>query len=155
MIVASCWFGEGKNHHLLFDYWKVLVRKNLESPSPKEALCQVWLKLAKWFWTRRFFILCIVFSLFRNNLPLKKIVALHLKKQIWIPFTPECFVPSLVEIGTVVLENKKKMWKVYDDNDNNEDDDIEDDGQRTNCDQKRQKILSLRMKYLNAIGAEF
>ena len=26
----------------------------LESPSHKDALCQVWLKLAKWFWRRRF-----------------------------------------------------------------------------------------------------
>ena len=25
----------------------------LESPSPKDALCQVWLKLAQWFWKRR------------------------------------------------------------------------------------------------------
>ena len=35
---------------------------------------------------------------------------------IWtnlIPFTQECFVPSLVEIGPVVLEKKMKMWKVY------------------------------------------
>ena len=24
----------------------------LESPSPKDALCQVWLKLAQWFWRR-------------------------------------------------------------------------------------------------------
>ena len=24
-----------------------------ESPSPKNALCQVWLKLAQWFWRRR------------------------------------------------------------------------------------------------------
>ena len=27
----------------------------LESPSPKYALCQVWLKLTQWFWRRRFF----------------------------------------------------------------------------------------------------
>ena len=27
----------------------------LESPWPKDALCQVWLKLAQWFWRRRFF----------------------------------------------------------------------------------------------------
>ena len=40
-------------------------------------------------------------------------------------------MPSLVEIGEVVLE-KIKMWKVYDDN--NEDQD--DDGQRTNFDLK-------------------
>jgi len=26
---------------------------NLESPLPKDALCQVWFKLALWFWRRR------------------------------------------------------------------------------------------------------
>ena len=34
-------------------------------------------------------------------------------EQTWIPFTQRCFVPSLVENGPVVLENKMKMWKVY------------------------------------------
>ena len=29
--------------------------KKLESPSPKDALCQDWLKLAQWFWRRGFF----------------------------------------------------------------------------------------------------
>ena len=38
-------------------------------------------------------------------------------------------MPSLVEIGPVVLEKKMKMGTIYD-NDNN------DDGQRTNIDQK-------------------
>ena len=33
-------------------------------------------------------------------------------EQTWIPFTQGSFVPSLVEIGPVVLE-KMKMWKVY------------------------------------------
>ena len=33
-------------------------------------------------------------------------------EQTWIPFTQGYFVPSLVEIGPVVLENKMKMWKV-------------------------------------------
>ena len=50
-------------------------------------------------------------------------------EQSWIPFTQECFVPNLVEIGQVVLEKKMKMWKVYD-NDNINDDE-NDDGQRT------------------------
>ena len=27
--------------------------KKLESPSPRDTLCQVWLKLAQWFWRRR------------------------------------------------------------------------------------------------------
>ena len=37
--------------------------KKLESPSLKDALCQVWLKLAQWFW-RKFLNLVNVFSLF-------------------------------------------------------------------------------------------
>ena len=44
-------------------------------------------------------------------------------------------MPSLVEIGPVVLEKKTKMWKVYDNDDYN-DDKNNDDGQRTNFDQK-------------------
>ena len=54
--------------------------KKLESPSPKDALCQVWLKLAQWFCRRRFFNFVNVFSLFRNYLPLEKGGALHLNK---------------------------------------------------------------------------
>ena len=54
-------------------------------------------------------------------------------EQTWIPFTQWCFVPILVEIDPVVLEKKMKMWKVYD---NNNDADANDDGQRTNFDQK-------------------
>ena len=49
-------------------------------------------------------------------------------EKTWIPFAQGCFVPSLFEIGPVVLE-KMKMWKDYDNNDN-------DHGQRTNFDQK-------------------
>ena len=52
----------------------------LESPSPKDALCQVWLKLAQWFWRKRFFNFVNVFSLFRNYLTLEKGGALHLNK---------------------------------------------------------------------------
>ena len=34
-------------------------------------------------------------------------------EETWIPFTQGWFVPSLVEIGPVVLEKKMKMWNVY------------------------------------------
>ena len=54
--------------------------KILEFPSPKGALCQVWLKLAQWFWRSRCFNFINVFSLFRNYLPLGKDGALQLKK---------------------------------------------------------------------------
>ena len=47
-------------------------------------------------------------------------------------------MPSLVEIGSVVLEKKMKMRKVFDDDNNNDYNDYNDDndGQRTNFDQK-------------------
>ena len=57
----------------------VLHLNKLESPSLKDALCQVWLKLALWFW-RRFFNFFNVFSLFHYYLPLEEGRALHLNK---------------------------------------------------------------------------
>ena len=50
----------------------------LQFPSPKDALCQVWLKLAKWFWRRRFLNFVNVFSLFGNYLSLEKGGVLYL-----------------------------------------------------------------------------
>ena len=41
----------------------------LESRSPRETLCQVWLKLSKWFW-RRLLHVVNLFLLFPNYLPL-------------------------------------------------------------------------------------
>ena len=48
----------------LYENWSVLHLNKLKSLSPKDALCQVWLKLAQWFWTRRFLNFVNVFSLF-------------------------------------------------------------------------------------------
>ena len=42
--------------------------------------------------------------LFHNYLPLEKGVPLHLNT--WIPFTQGCFVPSMVEIGPLVLKRR-------------------------------------------------
>ena len=51
-------------------------------------------------------------------------------EQSWIPFTQVwCIVPSLVEIGLVVLEKKMKEVYVHNNND-------DDDEERTNFDQK-------------------
>ena len=47
---------------------------------PKVALCQVWMKMVQWFWRIRFLRVFHLFSLFRNNLPFEKGVALHLDK---------------------------------------------------------------------------
>ena len=68
------------HNYLPLEYGGVLHLNKLESPSPKDDLCQAWLKLAQWFWRRRFLNFVNVFSLFRNCLPLEKGGALHLNK---------------------------------------------------------------------------
>ena len=52
----------------------------LEFPLPKNAMCQVWLKLTQWFWRRRILNFVHVFWLFCYHLPLEKGVTLHWKK---------------------------------------------------------------------------
>ena len=84
----------------------------LESPLPKDALCQVWFKLAQWFWRRRFFNFYNVFFAFCQLSPLGKGQG-PLFEQNWIPFIQGYFVPSLVATGPVVLEKKWKIGKVY------------------------------------------
>ena len=66
--------------YLPFEKGRALHLNKLESPSPKDALCQDWLKLAQWFWRRRFFNFINVFSLFRNYFLLEKCGPLHLNK---------------------------------------------------------------------------
>ena len=58
----------------------VLHLNKLESPSPKDALCQVWLNLVQWFWRRRYLNFVNVFLLFLNYFPLDKGGALQLNK---------------------------------------------------------------------------
>ena len=85
---------------------------NVESHSTNDALCQVWLKLAQWFWRRTIFeISSLYFRYLTIISPWKRRGPLF--KQTWILFTQGYFVSSLVEIGPVVLEKKMKIWKVY------------------------------------------
>ena len=81
----------------------------VESYSFNNALCQVWLKLAQWFWRGRFLNFVTIFSYFVIISPWKMVWPF-----IWTNFifTQGCFVLRLVEIGSVVSE--KKMWKVSD-----------------------------------------
>ena len=71
------------HYFIIISPWKraeALLFNKLESPSPKDAFCKVWLKLAQWLWRRRFLNFVNLFSLIRNYLPLEKGVALHLNK---------------------------------------------------------------------------
>ena len=91
---------------------------NLEFFSPKDALRQIWLKLAQWFWRRRFLNFVNVFSFFRNYFPK-------------LPHHPRMLCFKFGEIGPVVLE-KMKLWKVYDNDYDISGDN--DDEQRTHFD---------------------
>jgi hypothetical protein len=62
-LKLACWFWRrffffNFSVFLLFRYYLPLEKgyplhlKKLEPPSPKDDLCQVWLKLALWFWRR-------------------------------------------------------------------------------------------------------
>ena len=44
-------------NYLPFEKDGALHLNKLDFPSPKDALCKVWLKLAQWFWRRRFFLI--------------------------------------------------------------------------------------------------
>ena len=65
---------------LPLDRGVALHLNKLESPPPKDALCQIWLKLAMWFWRRRFFKSFNRNYLFRQYLPLEKGVAVQMNK---------------------------------------------------------------------------
>ena len=69
-----------KKHYKLYNNLLLIHLNKLEFPSPKDALWQVWLKLAEWFRRRRFFNFVNIFLLFRNYLPLQKGRALYLNK---------------------------------------------------------------------------
>ena len=93
-------------NYLSFEKGAPLHLNILDFPLPKDALCQVWLKLAQRFW-RRFLNFVNVSSLFCNHLPLEKGVVLHLSK-LEFP-SPNDALCHDNEIGGVVLEKKSKM----------------------------------------------
>ena len=57
-----------------------LPLNKLESPSPKDDLCQVWLKLAQWLWRGRFLNDPNRFLHFFDYLPFEEDLALYLNK---------------------------------------------------------------------------
>ena len=104
--------------NLPFEKRMTLHLNKLKFFSPKNALCQVWLKLDQWFWRRRFLIFSMycyfilisplkkewplakwfwnILSNFRYSFVISFLGYLPLEKagpsfeQTWIPFTQEC-----------------------------------------------------------------
>ena len=99
----------------IFPYYLPLENSGaLACTNLSPLLCQLWLKLAQWFWRNRFFKFVMYFPYFLIISPWKGAWPFIFTNRI--PFTYG-FSRSLVEIGWVVLENKTKMWKVYNNND--------------------------------------
>ena len=73
----------------------------LESSLPRDALCQVWLKLVQCFCRRRFLNIFNIILHFRYNLPLEKGVALHLNK-LESPF-PKVLEKKILNIFNIIL----------------------------------------------------
>jgi hypothetical protein len=89
LLILACWFWRRflKTFcvFLLFLYYLPLERgyplllSKIKFPLPKDNLCQVWLKLAQWFW-KRFLNDPSPFLHFCDYLPFEKDLALYLNK---------------------------------------------------------------------------
>ena len=103
MILSKRWLREEINHYLLYENLMVLHLNKLETPSPKNALCKVWFKLAQWFWRRRFlFNSSVYFRYFTIISPMKRA-----EPFIWTNLNslhPRMPCAKLVEISPAVLE---------------------------------------------------
>jgi hypothetical protein len=93
--------------YLPFEESLALYFNNLEFPSPKDNLYQVWFNLACWM-EKIFLRIQCIFTLSLLS-PLKEGLSSFFK-QTWIPLAQGCFVSSLVKIGPVVLEKKIFKW---------------------------------------------
>ena len=92
------------SYNLPLEKYMALKLNKFEFTLPKNTLCHVWLILAKRFW-RRFSKVVFIFSIccYMYYLSLEKGQGPPLEGNL-IPLTQGCSVPSLVEIGRVVLE---------------------------------------------------
>ena len=92
-FIISTWKWSGT-----FIWTNFLHLNKLESLSPKDALWQVWLKLAQWFWRRRFLNFVNVFCTISLFSPVGKGRG-HSFEETWIPFTQGYFVQSLEKLA--------------------------------------------------------
>ena len=67
-------------YYLPLEKGYLIPLNKFESPSPKDNLCQVWLKLAQWFWRRRLLNDPTPLLHFSDYLPFEYCLALYLNK---------------------------------------------------------------------------
>ena len=82
-------------YYIPLDMGMILHLNKFESPPSKNAMFQIWLKLAQWFWRRKFL------KYFQYNSKISLFSPFEeghgpYFEQTWIPFTNGCFMWSLV-----------------------------------------------------------
>jgi hypothetical protein len=98
---------------LLFCYYIPVERgypiplQTLESSPSKDDLCQVWLKLAQWFWRKNIFKLPHPFLHFCDYLPFEEDLALYLNNLNSLH--PRIICPKFDCFGLLVLEKILKQ----------------------------------------------
>ena len=90
------WLNDGRVKNIISYATRCMGYNNI--PSPKTALCQVWLKLAMWFWRIRFFNLTKWRSAFSSVSSLSKALDPSFE-QTWIPSNLECSVPIWLKLA--------------------------------------------------------
>ena len=102
-------------YFVIISPWKRggLSFNKLEFTSLKDALCQVWLKLAQWFLKIEFFNFVNVFSLFPNDLPLEKGMVLHLNK-LEFPLPKDVLCQVWLKLAQWFLRRRCKCEKFTD-----------------------------------------
>ena len=96
-------------NYLPFGKGVALCLNKLDFPSPNDALCQIWLKLAQWFWRRIFLKVVNLFLLFPNYPYFRKGVALYLNKleipsprntlcQVWLKMSQWFWTKRLLKV---------------------------------------------------------
>ena len=96
-------------YHFPLEKHITLHLDKLKFPSPRDVLCQVWLKRAHWFLRRRFSFKVNVVSLFRYYLPFENGWILQLNKLESSPPT-DAFCQVCLKL-VHLLWRRWKMWK--------------------------------------------
>ena len=92
--------------------WSSIWTK-LKSPSPNDALCKVWLKLAKWFLRSRFLNFANLFSLFRNFFHLEQGVDFYFSK-LEFPLYKDALCQVWLKLAQWFLRRRWKCEKFTD-----------------------------------------
>ena len=106
-ILAKLWLYYKKKHPIISFLrieWSLFIKLWVPYPFTHGSFVSSLVKLAQWFWRRRFLNFVNVFLLYHNYLPLEKGVALPLNKYESPSTKATLYQLSLVETGPLVLE---------------------------------------------------